>query len=604
MIDYVAMSFKRKTQNQRFLHYFYRYKWYFIAGFFLLLATNGIALSIPWILKITVNEVREGLPQSKLTFYIAIMIGLALIQAVIRMSSRIIIYTAGRNGEFDLRNDFYRHLLKLSPTFFQRKKTGDLMSRSINDTSDIRMFLGPGFLQVTNTVIAYTLTIVLLCLIDIRLTFFALLPFPILMLVVRNSTRSLHKKTRRVQEQLSSLSSKAQENFNNIHVIHSYTQENNEARDFKKLNQEYFFRNMEVSRLRARIWPLIRFISGLAPLIILWVGSYRVIDKEITLGDFVAFNSYLAMLVNPTIAFGWILSILERGYSAMNRLNEILNEEPEDLSTATIKPPQLTGEIKIQNLSFAYPAEKGSPKKLILKNIHFHLKAGETLGILGRTGSGKSTLIKLLTRFYPVPDETFFMNGIDVNRISTETIRNAIGVVPQESFLFSTSVKENILFGQAAQYSDNLTHSAEQAEIDKEIAEMPLEYDSVIGEKGLTLSGGQRQRMALARALAISPKLVLLDDAFASVDSHTEENILTNLKKSLKDVTTILVSHRISTLEHADWILVLDEGEIVEEGTPADLKNQHGIYSNLYQLQQNLFNKKEKEVSDEQIISP
>lgn len=601
------MNVPKKTHLERLFHYFKRYRGYYLVGFFLLIATNSLALTIPWILKCTVNQVQAGITQQRLWLYLGAMIGVALIQALIRMSSRILIYTAGRNAEFDLRNDFYRHLLKLPTSFFQKIQAGDLMSRSINDSSDIRMFLGPGFLQVTNTVIAYTATIVLLCLINVKLALFALLPYPILILVVRNSTRSLHKKTRKVQEQLSKLSSKAQENFNNIHVIHSYVQENNQAREFKKLNQEYFFRNMEVSRLRARIWPLIRFLAGIAPLVILWMGSYKVINKEISLGDFVAFNSYLAMLVNPTIAFGWILSILERGYAAMRRINAVLNEEEEITLSAPLSITDFKGEIRVKNLSFAYPPQNGKSSPLVLKNIHFHLKPGQTLGILGRTGSGKSTLIKLLTRFYSVPNDTIYFDGVDVNRIDTGMLRSSMGVVPQTSFLFSTSVKENILYGQASQYVEELIRSATQAQIAHEIDQMPLQYDSVIGEKGLTLSGGQRQRMALGRALAISPKIMILDDSFSSVDSHTEEQILTNLKQRLKDVSTIIVSHRISTLEHADWIIVLDEGEIVEEGTPIYLKKSHGIYSHLYQLQQNLFNweeKKEKEVSDEHATAP
>ncbi len=600
------MKSPKKTDSQRLFHYFKRYRWYFIIGLFLLLATNGLALTIPWILKLTVNQIQMGISQEKLWLSLFLMVGIALIQALIRMGSRILIYTAGRNAEFDLRNDFYCHLLRLPTSFFQKVSTGDLMSRSINDTSDIRMFLGPGFLQVVNTFIAYTSTIALLCLIDAKLTFFALLPYPLLILVVRNSTRSLHKKTRRVQEQLSRLSSKAQENFNNIHVIHSYVQENNQAKEFKKLNQEYFFRNMEVSRLRARIWPLIRFLSGIAPLIVLWIGSYKVIHQQITLGDFVAFNSYLAMLVNPTIAFGWILSILERGYSAMRRINAILNEREEIFIPSPLKISELKGEIRVQNLSFAYPTQDGTTSKFVLKNIQLHIKPGETLGILGRTGSGKSTLIKILTRFYPVANETIYFDGVDANRLDTATIRSAMGVVPQTSFLFSTSVKENILYGQASQYTEELDRSSIQAEMTEEINEMPLKYDSVIGEKGLTLSGGQRQRMALARALAISPKIVILDDAFSSVDSQTEEKILKNLKETLKEVTTILVSHRVSTLEHADWILVLDNGEIVEEGTPKVLKNRAGIYSHLYQLQQNLFQweKNLEEVPREEALTP
>lgn len=585
----------QKTSAQRFIFYFSRYKKLFLLGFILLLVTNCLALMIPWILRHTINLLEQGVAHSKLLIFLILMVAIALMQALIRMTSRVVLYTAGRNCEFDLRNDFFKHLLKLPPSFYHKKPVGDLMSRSINDSSDIRMFLGPGFLQVTNTTIAYLFTIVLLCLIDVKLTMLALLPYPILIWVVRNSTRSLHHKTRRVQEQLSRLSSKAQENFNNIHVIHSYVQEKNEEREFKKLNQAYFRRNMDVSRLRARIWPLIRFISSFAPLIILWIGSYKVIGKKITLGDFVAFNSYLAMLVNPTIAFGWILSVLEKGYAAMDRINEILNKKGNQLISSPLEINELKGEIEVKNLSFSYPSIEGEPSKLVLKNIHFHLKPGQTLGILGRTGSGKTTLINLLCRFYPVPDGTLFFDKIDVNRLKPEVVRSSMGVVPQLSFLFSSPVRDNVLFGQAPQYEGDLQNSCHTADIMKDIDEMPLGFDTLIGEKGLNLSGGQRQRMSLARALAISPKIVILDDAFSSVDIHTEEKILSNLKTHLKDKSAILISHRISTLKNTDWILVLDEGQIVEEGTPNQLLRMNGVYSHLYRLQQQLFQWEEKE---------
>lgn len=570
-----------------------------MVGFFFLLPTNALALTIPWILRHTINQVQKGITQEKLFLCLVLMIVIALAQGLIRMVSRIIIYTAGRNAEFDIRNDFYGHLLKLPPSFYHRYRIGDLMSRAINDTSEIRMFLGPGFLQVTNTCIAYISTIVLLCLIDVKLTLIALLPYPVLIAVVRNSCKSLHEKTKRVQEQLSRLSSKAQENFNNIHVIHSYVQEANEERDFKRLNQGYFKRNMRVARLRAQIWPLIRFISGCAPLIILWIGTYKVIGKQITLGDFVAFNTYLAMLVNPTIAFGWILSVLEKGYASMNRINEILNKKESHSLPASPQINELQGGIRVKNLSFSYPTEENHSNKLILKNIHFELKPGQTLGILGRTGSGKTTLIELLSRFYPVPDGTIFYDQIDANRIPVETIRSSMGVVPQTSFLFSTTVKDNILFGQAPQYDSDMFANGKISLMDKEITAMPFEYETVIGEKGLNLSGGQRQRMALARALSVSPKIIILDDAFSSVDVHTEEQILKNLKDAVNGKTLILISHRISTLKDADWILVMDEGEIVEEGTHIELIKKNGVYSSLFRIQRELW--KPKTITKEEL---
>ncbi len=484
--------------------------------------------------------------------------------------------------ENDFRNDLFGHLQKMSPRFFQNMPTGDIMSRMTNDLNAVRSVLGPGIMYSINTIVTFAFVVWMMLSLSPMLTLVGLIPIPFMAFLVYKFAMQIHKRYQKIQAQLSRISTKAQESFSGIRIIKSYVQEDFETEDFDKLNREYVEKNMSFVRVFAAFHPMMMFIVGLGVILVLFVGGIQIIEETITLGDFVAFTLYLGMLVWPSIALGWVVGIFQQGAASMERINVILDTPPEIKDDIGIKRvEQIEGNITIENLTFAY--DENSPP--VLENISLQLPAGKILAIVGRTGSGKSTLMHLLTRNYDPPRGSIFIDGIDIREIPLITLRDHLGYIPQETFLFSDTIKENINFGLDESIDRNIQQAALTAQIHPSIEEFPDKYDTILGERGINLSGGQKQRVSIARAIIKQPKILLLDDALSAVDTITEEKILEKLRDVMKNKTCVWISHRISALQDADKIVVLDQGKIIEEGTHDDLLESRGLYWDLYEKQ-------------------
>ena len=484
--------------------------------------------------------------------------------------------------ENDFRNDLFGHLQKMSPRFFQNMPTGDIMSRMTNDLNAVRAVLGPGIMYSINTIVTFAFVIWMMLSLSPMLTLVGLIPIPFMAFLVYKFGMQIHKRFQKIQAQLSRISTKAQESFSGIRIIKSYVQEEFETEDFDKLNREYVEKNMSFVRVFAAFHPMMMFIVGLGVILVLFVGGIQIVEETITLGDFVAFTLYLGMLVWPSIALGWVVGIFQQGAASMERINVILETPAEIIDDDRIKAmEQIEGNIRIENLTFAY--DENNPP--VLENISLKLPAGKILAIVGRTGSGKSTLMHLLTRNYDPPRGTIFIDGIDIREVPLRILRDHLGYIPQETFLFSDTIKENINFGLDESNDQKTQEAALCAQIHGSIEELPNKYDTILGERGINLSGGQKQRVSIARAIIKQPKILLLDDALSAVDTITEEKILGKLRDIMKDKTCVWISHRISALQDADKIIVIDQGKIIEEGTHDDLLESRGLYWDLYEKQ-------------------
>jgi ATP-binding cassette subfamily B protein len=480
--------------------------------------------------------------------------------------------------------------------YYQARRTGDLMSRATNDLNAVRMMIGPAVMYTANTVLVFVVAIVLMLSIDPRLTMMALLPLPLVTVAVRYFGSAIHKRFEAIQEQLSHLSAVVQEVLAGVRVVRAYNQEAHEVERFRAANEEYVRRNRVLIRLQGMFYPSMTFFLGIGSLLVLWLGSREVIRGRITLGDFVAFNAYLVMLSWPMIAFGWVTNILQRGMASWKRMLEVLDAVPEisdrDASPAG-KGVEVSGAIEFRDVVFSYP---GTDRR-VLDHVSLRIEPGQTVALVGATGSGKSTLISLLPRLHEPPPGTVFVDGVDVRAIPLERLRGAIGFVPQEPFLFSDSVAENVALGVPAPASrpaagdaaavdgERLREAAAIARLDTDVESFPKGYATLVGERGITLSGGQKQRTALARAVMLNPRILILDDALSAVDTYTEEEILGRLRTFMRHRTAILVSHRVSTVRHADRIVVLDDGRIVEQGSHDDLVRAGGLYAELHRKQ-------------------
>ena len=568
---------------RRLLPYVWRHRRAFLIGLGCALAATALSLVGPWVLKLAVDALQAGVTRRGLLAYAALMLGLALASGFFRFLMRRIIVGASRHVEYDLRSDFFAHLQRLSLSYFQRQRTGDLMSRATNDLNAVRMMVGPAVMYAVTTALVFVVAVSMMLALSPWMTLISLLPLPLVTVAVRYFGREIHSRFERIQAQLSELSAVAQEALSGVRVVRAYRQETAELDRFRDANEEYFRRNRALIRLQGFFFPTLTFFLGLAALLLLWLGGREVIRGRLTLGEFVAFNSYLAMLSWPMIAFGWVTNMLQRGMASWNRMLEVLGAIPQITDpTAPVSPPAVTGAIEIRNLTFSYD---GRP---VLHDVSLRVDAGQTAAIVGPTGSGKSTLLALLPRLFDPPPGTVFVDGADVRQIPLSTLRGAIAMVQQEPFLFSDTLGENIAFGLPPDARDRLPRvreAAETARLDKDVADFPGGYDTVIGERGITLSGGQRQRTALARAVATDPRILLLDDALSAVDTYTEEEILTNLRAVMAERTAIVVSHRVSTVRHADLILVLEGGRIVERGRHEALLAAGGFYADLYRKQ-------------------
>ncbi len=563
--------------------YILRYRHLWLWGFVAVVLTNIFTLITPWVLKYAIDSISRGARTTDLLGYAGLIVGLAIFQGVFRYFMRQTMIVASRKVEYDLRQDFFAHLEKLDRAYYDRSQTGDIMARATNDVESVRMMLGPGIMNFTNTIVAVVIGLVLMLSLHWRLTLYIFIPFPVLSLVTFLFVKLIYPRYERIQEQYSKISAKAQESLSGIRVIKAYVQEANERGAFRRLTKDYIKKNMDMIRIWGALFPVLSLLAGAMMVIVILVGGRYVIAGSMTLGEFVAFTAYLGLLVWPMIALGWVMGLYQRGMASMGRIIKILQKKPlVEESPTPAQLPQIRGEIEFRNLSFSYPGAETT----VLKNITLKIDAGQTVAIVGSTGSGKTTMVSLISRVYPVERGQLFIDGVDINDISLKSLRRSVGFVPQETFLFSDTVRSNIAFGlETASDLEDIRVKARCAAIEREILEFPEGYQTVLGERGITLSGGQKQRTAIARALMLNPPILILDDAFSSVDTYTEEEILNNFKNVFFGRTVIVISHRISTVRSADHIVVLERGEIVEQGTDDSLVSLGGLYSRIHEKQ-------------------
>lgn len=558
-------------------------RWRYAGGAAFLLLTNAFALLIPWFMKLAVEALQHPQKASMTPSLCAlIIVFLAVMHCITRIFSRTLILNAARIVEFDIRNDLFNRLMLLDLGYFSSNRSGDILSRFSNDLTNVRMLTGFGAMSVINTAIIYSATITMMYRIDPWLTFWAILPFPLMVLIVKKISHRLFKRSLEAQEELALLSSRAEESISAVRLIKSYCREEYFQNEFSKTGERYLRHNLRLARLRGLIIPVMATATGAGTLIVLFIGGRLVISGSISLGDFVAFSGYLAMLVWPTAVMGWILTLAQRGAASMSRLSGILSAEPAVADQTDSKPIDTVRQgIELCNLSFFY---KNKP---VLKKVSLMIAAGETLGITGEVGSGKTSLLRLVPRLLQVEDGMLFIDGRDINSITIASLRRLIGYVPQEAFLFSRSIGENIGYGMRSNPdSDVLMKAAGQAGFIEDVKLFPKQFETQVGEKGVTLSGGQKQRLSIARAVSGDPKILLLDDPLSAVDAGREEEILNELRSFCNGRTVLLVSQRISAFRDCDRVIVLKSGEIVEQGPPADLMAQGGIYAEMCRLQQ------------------
>ena len=566
---------------RRLLPFLTRYRRKFSFGLLFVVITTSIQLLPPWVMKYAVDDLTAGVTTSKLVRYALIVFLIACVGAIFRFLMRRVIIGASREIEYDIRNAFFARLQQMPLAYYQGRRTGDLMSRATNDLNAVRMMIGPAVMYSANTILVFVVAIIMMLTIDVRLTLFALVPLPFVSISVRYFGRVIHERFEVIQAQLAELSAMVQENLAGVRVVRAYAQEAHEVERFRAANTEYVARNRALILLQGLFFPSMTFFLGFGSLLVLWLGGRAVITGRITLGEFFAFNSYLAMLAWPMIAFGWVTNILQRGMASWGRMLEVI-DAPIAISDAEVSTAgrelRITGRIDVRNLTFTYPGAE-TP---VLRDVSFSVPAGSTTALIGSTGSGKSTLVSLLPRLHDPPRGTVFIDGVDVREIPLAHLRGALGFVPQEPFLFSATLAENIEF--SGQASDMRT-AAGVARLDKDVEQFPKGYDTTIGERGITLSGGQKQRTAIARAVFTNPRILVLDDALSAVDTYTEDEILARLHGVMAERTSLVIAHRVSTVRHADQILVLEGGAIVERGTHEQLLSRDGVYASLYRKQ-------------------
>jgi ATP-binding cassette subfamily B protein len=596
--------------------------------------TAALALSAPQILRFAVDDLTREVTRGKLLFYAGLLVAIGLVGGLFRFLTRRILIGASRHIEYDLRNDFFAHLQKMPLSYFQTHRTGDLMSRATNDLNAVRMMIGPSVMYSSNTLLTFVAALSLMLSIDGWLTLVSLIPLPFVSISVNYFGSAIHKRFEQIQAQLADVSAVAQESLSGVRVVRAYRQEQSELERFRRSNLEYLRRNRALITIQGFFFPSMSLFLGLGSMLVLWLGSREVISGRITLGEFVAFNSWLGMLAWPMIAFGWVTNMIQRGMASWKRMLEVLDtqpsiaDSPEGVGSGFSR---IRGEIEFRDLVFSYNGTR------VLDHVSATIPAGQTVALVGVTGSGKSTLINLLARLHDPPPGTVFIDGVDVRDLPLDVVRGSIGFVPQEPFLFSDTLADNIAFGldalnggrerlrpyraaafappalrraspeledsagerrredeeirgevsakERADRTRRILDAAAAARLDKDVADFPQGYDTLVGERGITLSGGQKQRTAIARAVAVDPRILVLDDALSAVDTYTEEEILTRLREVMRTRTSIIVSHRISTVRGADQIFVLDAGSIVERGTHDELIRGDGLYAELHKKQ-------------------
>ncbi|MGB8592408.1 MAG: ABC transporter ATP-binding protein [Candidatus Acidiferrales bacterium] len=607
----------------RLLPYLGRYKGGMTIGLVTLVAMGLVGNVVPLIMGVIFDCIgNEAKPLSKLAgrlgilsdwvsryyrpmnrhalaiFCLVLLVAIAL-KGIFSFLTRWILIGVSRDIEYDIRNDLLAQLLRLEPEFYVRNRTGELMSRCTNDLNNVRMVLGPGIMYSATTVVTFVLAVAVMLMISPALSLLVLLPVPIVALTVRYFGQIIHALFEKIQASLATLSARAQENFSGVRVVRAYGQENVESRNFDETNREYVSKNVRLILAWSMFMPALTALIGMTFILVLWQGGRLVMLSRITLGEWVAFYTFLGQLIWPMVALGWVTNIFQRGAASMGRLNYIFDAQPKindaaagfdgvanEDSPIVQRAPAIRGEIEFRNLNFAYPtAGNGNPAAPVLQDINLRIPEGSTLAIVGPTGSGKSTLAGLAARLWDAAPGAVLLDGRPIGEWPLAKLRRALGFVPQDTFLFSETLSENIAFGVDAANAEQIEEASQIASVYGDIVEFPAKFQTMVGERGLTLSGGQKQRTALARAVIRDPRILILDDALSSVDTETEERILGRLREVMKERTTILVSHRCSTVRDADQIVVLVDGRIAERGTHQELLGIGGYYADLYQKQ-------------------
>src|SRR5579863_9460382 len=586
------------------LPYIKRYRWGYITGSLCVLLTNGIWVLFPLILGRASDDLHSGVTRHKLLVYAGLLLAIAVTKGIFQFLTRWIVIGISRDIEFDLRNDLFARLEDLSYSYYQRHRTGDIMARATNDLNAVRMLLGPAIMYSANTLVYTAGALAFMISISPWLTLFTFLPLPAVSIVIQTFGRRIHERFERIQAMFSDISARAQENFSGARLVRAYVQEEAEIQLFERENDEYIRRSLKLVRLMGMLWPTLELMLGCAVVLVLWLGGREVLNGQFTfsrvtslvssypgiattlkldgsmsVGQFVSFSTYMMQLTWPIIALGWVINIFQRGTASLIRINEIMHEEPEIKDSPGAQALEIEGNVEFRGLNFAYDG------KQVLHDVNLQIPAGSSLAIVGPTGSGKTTLVDLIPRIYDADPEMVLIDGRPIREYTISSLRRNIGFVPQETFLFSDRIRENIALGVDSATDREIHNAAEAANIAADIESFPEGYETLVGERGITLSGGQKQRTAIARAIIRNPKILILDDALSSVDTHTEDKILNHLRNVMQGRTTIFISHRVSTVRNADRIAVLHSGRIVELGSHDELLALNGYYTDLYNKQ-------------------